>query len=388
MSPEQARGRPVDKRTDIWAFGCVLYEMLTGTPAFPGGDLPEILAGIIKSEPNWDAVPADVPPVLGVWLRRCLHKDSRQRLRDIGDLRLALDGAFDTPSHVPGAAVGGLPPRTRSWPGPWLVAAAVASLVAVTGFAVWALVQPAGPSAAMSTDRYRIPLPLADPVNRYNVAQPLTISPDGQRLLYVARHGRVSQLYSHPRDQLADWTEIDGAEGAIGGVFISPDSAMVGFIDVGDKAIKKLSLEPNHLPEFICRRCVEGVFRGASWGSNGSIVFATTAAPGLMQVQAGGVPVPLTSPRGGEIHLEPHFLPDGKGLIFTVRRPGVPDRIAVYAREASDQRRILLDGSSALEGSSPRFARAAILCSSVAPPCGLRHSTVIAFSWCILRSLC
>ena len=346
MSPEQARGRPVDTRTDIWAFGCVLYEMLTGTQAFPGGDLSEILAGIIKSEPNWDAVPADVPPVLGVWLRRCLHKDSRQRLRDIGDLRLALDGAFDTPSHIPDASVVAVPSRSLLQRWPQLVIVAWTILVALTSFAVWSLTRSASPVAPVHV--YAIALPQTSQLSPFNVAQLLDIAPNGQRYFFIARHGNVSQLYSRKTNELT-WTQIGGAEGAIGSLFVKPDGNMVGFIDVSDVTIKKLPLNGD-LPVDICRSCGAGAFRGASWGANGSIVFATTAASGLMQVQeTGGVPAPLTSPPPGEVHLQPHFLPDGNALLLTVRPPEGPDHIAYLSL---DTHRLTV----LFEGSSPRFA--------------------------------
>ena len=129
---------------------------------------------------------------------------------------------------------------------------------------------------------------------------------------------------------------------------MSPDSDSVGFIDVGDSTIKKVPLDGGP-PATVCKLSSTGVSRGASWGRNGSIVFATTAAPGLMQVSAaGGVPAPLTSPEV-EIHMHPHFLPDGKALLFTVRRSGEPDRVAAFSRDAHEQRMLL-------EGSSPRFA--------------------------------
>ena len=348
MSPEQARGRPVDKRTDIWAFGCVLYEMLTGTQAFPGGDLSEILAGIIKSEPNWDAVPADVPPVLGVWLRRCLHKDSRQRLRDIGDLRLALDGAFDTPSPVPGTSVIAVPPRTLRRRSPQLVIAASTIAAAIGGFAMGSLTRSAPPAVPVHVYVDKIELPPTSQLNPNNVAQPLDIAPDGQLLFFLARQGNVSQLYSRKMDELT-WTPIAGAEGAIGSLFMKPDGKMVGFIDAGDKTIKKLRLNGD-LPVEICEACGAGAFRGASWGANGSIVFATTAASGLMQVQeTGGVPAPLTSPPPREVHLQPHFLPDGNALLLTVRRPEGPDHVAYVSL---DTHRLTV----LFEGSSPRFA--------------------------------
>ena len=101
MSPEQAKGKPVDKRADVWAFGCVLYEVLTGRRAFEGEDISEVMVGVIKSEPQWDALPTELPPALVTYLRRCLQKDPRERIRDIGDVRLAMCGAFDVPASLP-----------------------------------------------------------------------------------------------------------------------------------------------------------------------------------------------------------------------------------------------------------------------------------------------
>jgi serine/threonine-protein kinase len=95
MAPEQAKGKVADKRADVWAFGVVLYEMLTGRRTFEGGDVSEVMAGVIKSEPEWDLLPAELSPALGTYLRRCLQKDPRERLRDIGDVRLAMSGALD-----------------------------------------------------------------------------------------------------------------------------------------------------------------------------------------------------------------------------------------------------------------------------------------------------
>jgi serine/threonine protein kinase len=343
VSPEQAKGRAADKRSDIWAFGCVFYEMLTGKRAFRGSEISDVLADIIKSEPNWEALPDDVPPVVRVCLRRCLQKDPRERLRDMGDLRLALDGAFETAAAQHTFAVEG--PRPRLWQRPHNVIAAGAILVLVTGLTVWSLSRPR-PAVARQTTRYSIQLP---PTARLggdsNVAQPVAISRDGRRIVYITTQGRVSHLYSRSLDQL-DWSPIRAVEAS--SLFLSPDGEWVGFIDFGDNTIKKVPLNGGP-PASICKLPSTGVFRGANWGGNGSIVFATTAAPGLLQVSAtGGVPAPVTSPES-EIHMQPHFLPGGKALLFTIRRSGEPDHVAVFSLDRREQRVLL-------EGSSPRFA--------------------------------
>ena len=140
MSPEQAKGRTVDKRSDVWAFGAVLFEMLTGTRAFGGDDISDTLANVLKVEPTWDALPAGLSPTLVVYIKRCLAKDSKQRLGDIHDVRLALEGAFET--TVPGTAA----PAPATQPRPlWrravpVVAAVVAS--AMVGAAAWTLKPP------------------------------------------------------------------------------------------------------------------------------------------------------------------------------------------------------------------------------------------------------
>ena len=143
MAPEQAKGKVADKRADVWAFGCVLYEMLTGRRTFAGDDISEVMAGVIKSEPEWDALPRELPPALGTFLRRCLQKEPSQRIQAIGDMRLAMEGAFETtasPSSEPPAA-----PTLRVWQRPTTMVAVALVSLAVGGAAVWSLTQPAPP---------------------------------------------------------------------------------------------------------------------------------------------------------------------------------------------------------------------------------------------------
>jgi serine/threonine protein kinase/WD40 repeat protein len=345
MSPEQAKGRVADRRSDIWAFGCVGYEMLTGRRAFDGSEIAEVLAGVIKSEPDWQALPADVPPVVRVCLQRCLRKDARQRLRDIGDFRLALDGAFELPARIQDASAVEARRQPRIWERPRYLIATAAILVLVTGLAVWSLTRPRPPLARPST-RFTIALPSTEQINAEgNVAQPMALSRDGRRLFYVATRGKTSELYSRSLDQL-NWTAVRAFQDR--SLFLSPDGEWAGFLDTGDNTVKKAPLNGGPTAS-ICKLSTAGVFRGATWGETGLIVFATTATPGLMQVaSSGGLPTPVTSP-SGEIHMHPYFLPGGKALLFTIRRAGEPDRVAAVSINAGKPQVLL-------EGSSPRFA--------------------------------
>ena len=218
MSPEQARGKPVDKRADIWAFGAVLYEMLTGRRAFGGDDVSEVLASVLAREPDWTILPAACSPVLVTYLKRCLNKDRRQRIRDIGDVSLALAGAFETPRHdaLPRAVA---PPVWRQ-----ALPVAMTALVAVlvTGLAAWGLWPRAAPS---SLSRFEAPVP--ENVTPYD---DVSVSPDGRKLVFAAT--AQDGLWLRDFDAL-EWRRLPGTEGA-STPFWSPDSRHVGFT-VDDK---------------------------------------------------------------------------------------------------------------------------------------------------------
>jgi serine/threonine-protein kinase len=263
----------------------------------------------------------------------------------MGDLQLVLDGAFETPAPPSAVAAS----RRRLWQRPEYLIAAGAILVLGSGLAVWNLTR-VRPTSSRPTTRFTIQLPPTIELGgESNVAQPVAISRDGRRIVYLTTQDRVSRLYSRSLDQL-DWTPMKTGQSSILGLglFMSPDGNWVGFIDAADNTIKKVPFDGGPAAS-ICKLPSTGVFRGASWGENGSIVFATTAAPGLMQVSAsGGVPTPVTSPEG-EIHMHPHFLPNGKALLFTIRRPGETDRVAAFSFNSGKQHMLF-------EGSSPRFA--------------------------------
>ena len=333
MSPEQARGKPVDRRADIWAFGVVLYEMLTGRRMFEAEDVSLTLAEVMKSEPQRDALPADVSPTLRTYLARCLQKDPKERVRDIGDVRLALEGAFEisAPASEPTASK----PRTLQW----ISAVVVTGLVA--GLGVWGLTRPAAPRVT----RLTVSTPPSSAPLVVGLGRDLAISPDGEWLVYrgVGRAFHVRHIDRFETTRL-DLVVPDSP-------FISPDGTWIGFANSG--ALQKVPVLGGP-PTTICN--VEDRVRGASWGGDGTIVFATDRT-GLFQVSAGGgEPRQLTKPDGvSEIgHLWPEMLPGDGAVLFVIYRGGGSVAsgfdIAVLSLETGEYR-VLIRG-----GTSPRYA--------------------------------
>ena len=185
MAPEQASGKTVDKRADVWAFGVVLYEMLTRTRPFVGDDVSKTLAHVIAIDPDWSALPKNVPPVLGTFLRGCLEKNLKQRVQAIGDVRLAMEGAFETAGSAP--AEQGAAPTLPLWQRPVGIAVTVLVALAVGGFAVWGLMRSDAP--AVRPARFTLPVPPPERLNIATVAPDVAISPDGQRVAYLSGDG-------------------------------------------------------------------------------------------------------------------------------------------------------------------------------------------------------
>jgi serine/threonine-protein kinase len=339
MPPEQARGKPVDKRADIWAFGCVLFEMLTGKRCFHGDDVSLTLAEVIKSEPDWNALPAGLSPAVQSTLKRCLQKDPKLRARDIGDVRLALDGGFglltahlhDRPS----------PPRTV------LTAVALAgSGIALGVIATAALLwRPASAPPAAPLTRFLLTLPTGSSF-RTGVTFPLAVTRDGRRVVMnIASSGGKDQVYVRALDDVEP-RPVPGLEGVVGSIVLSPDGEWVAYVDASRSSLKKMRLTGGP-PQPIAE--IGGPWLGGDWGAAGTIVFATRAASGLIEVMdKGGERHPRTNPPETERHLEPHFLPDGRSLLFTVDKPGDPPRIAYLPAGTSDY-------VGLIEGTNPRY---------------------------------
>ena len=332
MSPEQARGGVVDRRTDIWAFGCVLYEMLAGRRAFAGDTTSDTIAAILTRDPDWSALPAATPAAVERLLRRALERDPKRRLRDIADAEFVLDAA-----EAPG------PPRTTAAPRlpSWVYAVLIVILVAGAALG-WALHHPAPPATA-SLIRTQIEPPPEATID----ANMTTISPDGKTLAFVAQSATGLSLWVRPIEAPAA-REVPESSGATF-PFWSPDSRTIAFFARGK--IMRAEL-PTGVPTPICD-VPSG--RGGTWNANGVIVYNAVNDGGLMRVSAsGGAPAPLTTldrSRSEDSHRFPWFLPDGRHFLFFVRSAARSDVRGIYASSLDDPSKktlIALSDSSAI----------------------------------------
>jgi hypothetical protein len=307
MSPEQARGKAVDKRTDIWAFACVLYELLSGQQAFQGDTVTEILAAVLRGEPDWSALPATTSTTARALLRRCLQKDKALRLRDAGDASIEIQEALTAPSVSPT----GTGPATRGWKHPVVLGLAVLVGAVVAALAIWTL-KPTTPPPSRPVIRFTITLP---PGQQLADQPAVALSPDGLHLAYVANQGGSQQLHLRAMDAL-DARPIPGTEGATQ-PFFSSDGQGLGFF--ADGKLKTVSVTGG--AALTLGEVTHNAF-GASWSSQGMIAFGPSVTSLQYLSDAGGAPQPLTRLEQGEIyHGWPEFLPGGKALLFAVRRP-------------------------------------------------------------------
>ncbi len=346
MSPEQARGRTVDKHTDIWSFGCVLYECLTGRQAFAGDTVSDMIARILEREPDWDALPARTPPRIRELLRHCLEKDARRRLRDIGDARIEIDDVIATKSSDPNAMTAASRGRrfaTRRW-------FAAAALVLIG-------------AAAM---RFAMPLfektPLVPPV-RFEIAEvPGThmdtdgaysvISPDGRTLAYRASDSTGTfRLWVRPLESVSA-RELPGTED-VEFPFWSRDSKFIGFFS-GQKKLMKVAVSGG-TPEAICE--IKAA-RGGTWNRDGVIVFAPVSEGPLYRVSVnGGESVPVTTLDSTEVaHRFPCFLPDGKRFLYSSLPPN-DGKFTIYlaSLDGSEHKVVLETAGSGVVYAEPGY---------------------------------
>jgi serine/threonine-protein kinase len=349
MSPEQARGRPADRRADVWALGCILYECLAGKRAFEGDTISDTLAQVLKGEPDWAALPAATPGTVSALLRRCLQKNPRNRLHDIADARIEIDEAGSP------AAEGGANVEKSAW-GRVLAAGAV---LFIAGFLIrpliWETSRPAsspGPAASIvklepgyTLDGYRDILEYGWPS-----MTAVVISGDGRFIVYCAVDDTVTdakpRLFMRPIEEL-EAKPIPGTEGGIA-PFLSPDDRWVGFW--ADGRLKKAPIEGG-----IAQDLGEAAMSRACWGDQDRIVFEDTISQGLSMVAAsGGDPVVLTTPDSAQDegdHRLPSCLPDGRGILFTVARPSMGSVLDLKPRVAlfdsrTGARKFLIDDAS------------------------------------------
>ncbi len=350
MSPEQAMGRPLDKRTDIWAFGCVLYECVTGTRVFQGATPAEILGAILKVEPDWEALPATTPWRLKDLLHRCLQKDPKERLHDIADARIELQEQIILPSELRQTA-----PQTQRRN---LIVIGVAAVCLAVILGALALKHFTPAKASLPVTRLFVKLEPGQWLtgNRthppYGSEHPtrtaMAISSDGSFVIYSATSENSpaeerSQLYLRRLDQL----EAKPIAGTLGGIspFLSPDDNWVGFWAGGK--LMKVPVKGG-IPTVLCD--VQLPY-GFSWGSDNEIVFASHVHSGLSKVSAGGGKVEvLTSPNPlteEYAHRLPCCLPGRKGILFTIMRHGWDTEPRVAILDSAEQRwRLLLENAA------------------------------------------
>ena len=300
MSPEQAAGKPVDRRADIWSFGVVLWEMLAGRRLFDGETVSHTLADVLRSEIDLAALPPETPPAVRALLGRCLDRNVRNRLRDIGEARVALDLAAQ-PSAGPAPAQPQARPAGKL---PWMVAAAAVAAVAVLGALYWRATQP----VMRPAQRFDIPFALPERLHSF-----LAISPDGTRLAYVARgQDGVQRIYTRLLDQ-PEGVSLAGTDGAMS-PFFSPDGQWLAF--AADGSLKKILVQGGAAVKL----CDAPDMRGGSWGDDGNIVFTPDNRAPLYRVpESGGAPQRLTQLTPGEFtHRYPQVLPGAREVLFTV----------------------------------------------------------------------
>jgi serine/threonine-protein kinase len=336
MSPEQARGKAVDKRADIWAFGVVLFEMLAGKRLFAGETVSDVLASVLKTEPDWSALPAAVPAPVRRLLRRCLERDPRRRLHDIADARIALEDALAGVAEDAGAPAE--PARRQRSPRAPLAWLALATAASAGAFAVGRLT--AGREETTAPVQLAIQLPESQEVVTEGNAL-LAFSPDGESLVFSGREGGRLVLM---RRRLGgrDAEPIPGTDGGES-AFFSPDGRWIGF--VADGRMRKVPVEggrPFPLAE------AQGA-GGAAWLPDDTIVYAPIYSEGLYRIPAdGGTAERLTTPdrAGGELgHWWPALLPGARRLLFTAfRTPVDRSRIGVVDLATREVRYVVEGG--------------------------------------------
>jgi len=336
IAPEQVRGKPADRRADIWAFGCVLYEMIVGRPPFRGESLADTLGTIVRDPPRWDELPAATPPGIRRLLKRCLVKDPIRRLRDIGEARIALEdqltGAADP------ASVSTPPQRPRALR--WLATTSIvlAIVLATLGVRLWRPVPT--PTAAL------VQFDVSPPPKAFlklDLRPAVALSPDGSMLAYVATLDGISRLYVRPRDSV-DARALDGTEGGSLPSF-SPDGRWIAFF--ADGKVKKVALDG---PPVTLASAPD--VRGIAWLDDHTLIFPRGAADGLVAMSAeGGETRPVSTLAANErTHRWPEVLPGGKAVIFTVGSPASPDNYDDATIEAvilaTGERRLVWRGAA------------------------------------------
>ena len=345
MSPEQAKGRPADRRSDVWAFGCVLFEMLTSHKAFEGEDITETLAAIVRGEPEWARLPKDLPPAVRVLLERCLIKDRAERLSDMSVVRFLMS---DTAKTLSGASmVGKMAAPAVAWRRVAPLVIAIAALAVVATFGLMRSLLPADSATSGGIKHVSLLLPDGVELGSTNLL-PLALSDDGTRVAYVGLRDGKTQIYVRTLSESAP-KALDGTEGG-DGPFFSPDGQWIGFfagsklrkIAVGGAALQTLADAASH--------------RGGDWGDDGYIYFAPTNVGGIWRVpEDGGTATEVTrkDPTNGEVsHRWPCRVAGTSTLLFGGwTGPGNDEQIIAMQTIGRAEHHVLFKG-----GDAPQYA--------------------------------
>jgi len=364
MSPEQARGKSTDKRSDIWSFGCVLYEMLTATVPFKGETISDTLANILQTEPNWQTLPENIPVNIRSLLRHCLEKNPHKRLRDIGDAGIEISETLSQPAIL--SSIGEATPiAVRSFRRRLKIAWGLTVLLGiVAAISIWIIVKdstapPSSPPPAQPLIVFPVTMP---PTRRLDADwnSNVALSTDGTLLVYAASQEGQKRLFIRKMDELESRV-IPGTEDA-SYPFFSPDGESVAFFAGG--ILKRVSLKSGDVQQ-VC--VVLPASLGGAWGPDGFIYFTLKPISGLFKVSAeGGEPEPLTTPdpdKGEVGHYFPHLLPHGKALLFIVASAALSfddAHIAIVSLETGERHNLDAKGSKPQYTSSGHlvFARA------------------------------
>jgi len=319
MSPEQAAGKVADRRSDLWSFGVVLIEMLTGKPVFNGDTLPEVLASVLKAPPDWALLPTDVPTTITTLIRRCLQKDAARRVNSAAYARLVIEDAIETPGAVPTSR----DTRSKRWSLAWLIP--LVALVIIATIAVDYL----RPSPGLVT-RLDLSTPSSgDPVS-------FALSPDGRQFVFVAGDGIESRLWLRPLDR-TDAQPLAGTEGA-SYPFWAPTGRSIGFF--ADGKLKRFDIGggmPRDLAD-------APTGRGGTWNQDNVIVFAPSITSALFRIDAGGGEAKAITTPGQEhpSHRFPHFLPDGRRFLYlTVAGPLASQTVFLASLDGDAPKRLM-----------------------------------------------
>ncbi len=345
MSPEQASGETTDKRTDIWAFGVVLFEMLTGSSLFEGNNVSQTLASVIKSEPEWQTLPPNLHPRIRFLLERCLKKEPKSRYSGISDARIEIQEVLADPSGVFAQPVTTVKPRKiPSLKLPWVAAAILLSLI-VAGVAVWHL-KPEPPPEPKQVIRFEYELPEGQQLLQIRNVYSFTLSRDGSQLAY----GTTTEgIYLRSMGEL-DARLIGGTDRYTFPLLFSPDGQWICYWDSSDRKLMKVSIRGG-APIPLCDTGT--LILGADWDSDGTIVYSDLLGGGIMRVSAnGGIPEPLV--KGSMEHIAeeglsvfPQMLPDGKTLMFThLKELNLENAQIVIQSLESGDRKVLIKGGA------------------------------------------